>query len=104
MSCRQCYKTFRGNYVEYYGDNYCNEECVRKCHGKKCWGCSKYFIYGHGLKKLAKISSQFLLNSLDTDSKLRHDTVRLSRTKHIDKRHAGLASKNQICLDESLFT
>ena len=54
MNCRECRKTFRGNYVKYYGDNYCNEECIRKCHGKKCWGCSKYFIDGHGLKKFSK--------------------------------------------------
>ena len=104
MNCRECRKAIRGNYVKYYGDNFCNAQCVGKCHGKKCWGCSKYFIYGHGLKKLAKISSQFLLNSLDTDSKLRHDTVRLSRTKHTDKTQAGLTSRNQTCLDESLCT
>ena len=44
------------------------------------------------------------VNSLDTDSKLRHDTVRLSRTRHTDKTQAGLTSRNQICLDESLCT
>ena len=41
------------------------------------------------------------INSLDTDSKLRHDTVRLSRTKHTDKTHVRLTSRNQIYLDQS---
>ena len=46
----------------------------------------------------------FEFYSLDTDSKLRHDTVRLSRTKHTDKTQAGLTSSSQTCLDESLCT
>ena len=38
----------------------------------------------------------FNLNSFDTDSKLRHDTIGLSRTKHTDKTHVRLTSGNKI--------
>lgn len=53
MNCRECRKTIQGKYVKYHGDNFCNAQCVGKCHGKKCWGCSNY-VLNRGLKKLWK--------------------------------------------------
>ena len=62
------------------------------------------FMVFEDWKKTWHIWENLYLNTLDTDSKLCHDTVWLSRTKHTDKTQAGLTRRNQICLDESLCT